>query len=65
MLTKYLYPLIKKRNKNGKLTFASLSQDKTVNQLSNAWFYKMDVQSEATEMMNDIFEKKKIKDIVI
>lgn len=65
MLTKYLYPLIKKRNENGKLTFASLSQDKTVSQLSNAWFYKMDVQSEATEMMNDIFEKKKIKDIVI
>lgn len=65
MFITYLYPLIKKRHENGKITFASLSQDKTISQLSNSWFYKMDVQSDARDLMSEIFEKKKIKDIVI
>lgn len=65
MFVKYLYPLIKARNENGKITFASLSQDKTVSQVSNSWFYKMDQQADATNIMENLFVKKKIKDIII
>mgnify|MGYP007108761036 CR=1 FL=1 len=64
-IVNYLYPLLKKRNENGKITFASLNQDKAVSYLANSWFYHLDQQAEAREDMDEIFEKKRIRDISI
>lgn len=62
-LSQYFYPLIKKRCEKGKLTFASLSQDRSLDALANSWFYQMDEQSDVREMMNALFDRKRIKDI--
>lgn len=64
-LVKYLYPLLLARNKAGKITFASLSQDKTIDAIANSWFYRMDQKSEVLEAMESMFEKRKIKDLIL
>lgn len=64
-LVRYLYPLILARNKAGMITFASLSQDKTIDALGNSWFYRMDQKAEVIDAMESMFEKKKIKDLIL
>lgn len=62
-ILQYLFPLIQARNQSGKITCGCLSQDKTPSSLANSWFYRMDQQVSARESMEELFEKRRIKDI--